>query len=608
MTYVSSPPPPDLSSMANAPTSPTPRTSAEPPDSIVDTVHVRSIWDTADGKVSLYLGQANSLLAEARKLTDSTRHYHAIHLALKMLTLALRHCTSTPQKFDIIISIFAIYIDDLGDNIMAEEYANKAIELVNDSDRPVVDFNLARVISLVSSNTFAINHISKHTSGSLTELLRIRLLLASPASTETAKIRLDKLIASNHSMSSEFLAYLYAIKSVILLKTATPTQVLDLEYPPVEAPQLIAIKYLMKLLAAVRVPSIDKIRHYIKKLNHFIGFHQSGGWNRWDMTGVFDLELLHGAALKVEWLTPSELIIVFYIISGIGYITMNETGKSMKSFEKARTVVEKSLVRLTEGDEQAHGCQSDSLRRKMTHYKISIIFYQAWYNFNRNNYELGELSDLLDHYNQRKCSSFETEAVEHLRPQILYLFGIYHMAKRQYSKAESFFELITDMDDVLAFASLQLLILAKQSQDEGQKKLEFIKIQEYLSNIHTSRYNGTTMFGFSYEVVKTIFADSFNTECLEVAMMNDAVKAFPILHKIIALLVSEQSMNPQLKQQALIYLQDSTISKASGDETETRINALILEVLLNHFKETGDQDKFNLAELQLKYYKRVLNE
>lgn len=591
--------------MANAPTSPTPRTSAEPPDSTTDSVNVQAVWDSPDGKASIYFSQAKSLLAEAKRLTDSTSHFHAVYLALKMLKLAMKYCTSIPQQFDVIITIFAIYMDDIKDNIMAEEYANKAIEIANDLDRPIAEFNLARIISQVSSSTFAINHISKHTSGSLTELLRIRLLLALPATAETAAIRLDKLINSNNEISPEFLGYLYAVKTMILLKTSSPIQVLELEFPLIETPQLIAMKYLMKLLAAVRASLVEKIRHYIKKLNQLISFHQLGGWNRWNVTGAFDLELLHGATMKVRWFSPSELIIAFYIISGIGYISMNEIGKLTKSFEKAKTVVDKYLSRLADGTEKIHAAQSDTLQRRLTHLRVSVSYYQTWCNFNLHIYELGDLADLLNRFNQSNCSAFEVEAIEKLRPQIWYLFGIYHMVKCQYPEAQSFFEQVTETDDVLAFASLQLLILVKQSQGDFQKKPEHQRIYESLDKFNSSRYGGT-MFGYSYEVVKTLCADSFDTECLEHAMSNDAVKAFPVLHKIVALLVSQQSANPQLRQQALLHLQDATILKATNAEVEQKVNALVLEKLLDHFQETGDQDKFNLTELQLKYYKRVL--
>lgn len=578
----------------------------------IDNADCHQIWHTSRGKTALYIGQAHRMVYEANSRLGSSalghfglqtdgNYYRLLAGAAQLYDLAQRHCTSEDvgTRIHLCITLCQLFATEFNDMNKAEFYANEAIKLSETSPAmEVAQYSLANVLTKTASHTFVVRHLSELEGSGLIELLRVQVLLLRPSTCKSGLIKLTKW------KSSKLADYGAILRASYLLTQCQPNKVyeqLSLIRPNVN--QLVAMRYLTMYLTAIRLRDTAVISRYTRKLNQFIIAQQESHWHGWRQDGVFTINL-DEINLKVYWLSPTDLIATFYVLTGLAYLCGHNSPKLKKFLEKAITTCEK----------QPSSKMSERIRR-------TAKVYMVWAHFVQGDFSESTLTYLKDEITRFNEGAFSDPGFE---TTTQYLYGVFHLAQGNWDRATHFFGKVevkpTTFDmghfgELRLYSKMNLLILSTlafehslriSKSDDGRRiGLDSHQLKDFLVRSIAERPVAFTVLEWTLEILQGSLDSGFTDLAnLESAVQRGSFKLNQNVMKIVSLLVYSRTDNSEIRQSCFLLLAE--LSLLGNSEVDKRLNILILRALMERYKDTGDHDKANMAILQIKYYEKAL--
>ncbi|KAK6457620.1 nuclear pore complex subunit [Scheffersomyces xylosifermentans] len=350
----------------------------------------------------------------------------------------------------------------------------------------------------------------------------------------------------------------------------------------------------------------------------------------------------------------------------------NGKKKSKKVFDKCLQIIEKQLAELENFSEEDRELNIVALSDRLVKLKFTkycIKCYQAWIGFLNNDWKaINYLNEFMSSYNNRKFTNREFVYFSLLLPKVFYLFALYYHEKGDLQAAKYYYLKVRNLtsgtnsinskvppcsnigigsaiiapkqefSELFAFSTLHLFILSLFELKEAAK-VPAERRNEILSGCHklsnqlykdlneafiTKSTSNSFSQGFAssndllrmtYKVHAELSKDISSgdnspnviaeiSECYE---KYENSTFFPFIGNLVKYLLF--TMTTDIAQKNAYFEKClSVVSTPNGSDFDKIVSVFILKSLIHHFRRSGENERANMAELQLQYFQKCLSE
>ncbi|ODQ80468.1 hypothetical protein BABINDRAFT_7207 [Babjeviella inositovora NRRL Y-12698] len=216
--------------------------------------------------------------------------------------------------------------------------------------------------------------------------------------------------------------------------------------------QMTAMLLLNELMVHSRMGQFEKFQQTMVTVNRLILGQRETKWCDWSEDGAFsilipvnlnDVQSSH-ISYKVNWINSDELVILYYFICGLAYMTESFNGKKKanKFFSLCLKITGQQLGDLQSSTKTRNFGITlfNSKVLRLQYFQYTIHYYQCLDSYQVGEYTLGPLEDLIQRYENGLLTPEQVLVFNLLIPRVYYLFAMYYQERRQPAIATQYFQ------------------------------------------------------------------------------------------------------------------------------------------------------------------------